>query len=447
LLALLSLQQQLVVDNAREADFDEAFNSRLSRVVSKLFARVIKAEEAMAEPFSSGSLDIEAIVCGAEDFLTAVHNSPLQPGSMESCNGMIRNLLTAIMQELGSGPIRDIMESVGIDSHSSLALMLSSLEGGQSTEPDSFDLRPLPTEPAFSAQPTPGRGSSWNAATLVSAVANAPPGVEREAALDALRQYKAVNGDEDLVAHLNQLSSAFRAFIEEQIADSSTENGAGTIMSARLQSLRSRLEATEAGVEERNQIEATASEEQYQQAASVLSVVEQQYEQTYSQTYSEDSRGEQEFQETEEVLQTEEVFYDSHSFDDTPQKAPVVEEPEPEPVPVRVYQPQVQITIPVETKPSPPSSKLAAPTPSKRTSRLSQPSSVSRLSKPSPSRLAPPSSSKLPGNSAQTLRERLAASQETRPATSPVSSSMSRAALLRARLEAVKQKHKQPGEE
>lgn len=80
-------------------------------------------------------------------------------------------------------------------------------------------------------------------------------------------------------------------------------------------------------------------------------------------------------------------------------------------------------------------------------SSVSSSGKQSKLSAPSPSRISLPSagrprvSPKPQSSSSQSLRDRLAASQETRKAsseTSVISSSLSRAAALRARLEAVK---------
>jgi hypothetical protein len=66
----MTLQQQLSREIPETAE-DEAFISRLSRVVSKLFSRVIKAEEGTSNPFSEVQFDLEAIVCFMEDLLVA----------------------------------------------------------------------------------------------------------------------------------------------------------------------------------------------------------------------------------------------------------------------------------------------------------------------------------------------------------------------------------------
>merc|ERR1712238_533340 len=74
----------------------------------------------------------------------------------------------------------------------------------------------------------------------------------REAALAALQRYTSAHGDGDLTAHLQQVSSPFRAFINDQLSDALKKKTSGEVdtgsMSERLRSLRSRLSVTEAAV-------------------------------------------------------------------------------------------------------------------------------------------------------------------------------------------------------
>jgi hypothetical protein len=73
--ALLALQLQLcTVGNETAAD--AAFNRRLSRIVTKLFAKVLKAEAASARPFSANNIDVEAIICALDDMLIATDFAP-----------------------------------------------------------------------------------------------------------------------------------------------------------------------------------------------------------------------------------------------------------------------------------------------------------------------------------------------------------------------------------
>jgi hypothetical protein len=257
----MTLQQQLSLES-----FDEettAFNSRLSRVVAKLFARVVKAEEGGSNPFSPDVFDTEALLCAMEDLLVACqqaeHNaSPEMLESIEACNEMVRMLLLSIIKAHGDASfLRTLLDDLGVDSHSSaLGVIVSACEE-EAVESESehwSDARenPLPVE-AESALPT--ERPSNDVATLVSDLGSAPQGPVRDAALDALRDHIATHGKEELNAHLAQVSSPFRSFIEEELGpDPSPEKsmvpqGSGSSMSERLRSLRSRLQATELAVQ------------------------------------------------------------------------------------------------------------------------------------------------------------------------------------------------------
>lgn len=230
--ALLHLQHELTSgDDALE------LNGRLSRVITKLFARVIRAEEAAGEPFSLSSFDMEALLCSMEDTLNKCQ--PSDPSF-----SMVQTLTAAILQEHGDpSVVRNLMVDLDIDRDSSaLGKMIAEWEGSgeasgglliDSSANATSQVRPQPKTP------------SKDVAALVSRLGNAPEGEERAAALDAIKRFKQANGDADLRAHLQQLSGPFREFIEEQIGKTSpsklpAESGS---VSERIRSLRSRLQA------------------------------------------------------------------------------------------------------------------------------------------------------------------------------------------------------------
>lgn len=360
----MTLQQQLSL-----ASFDEetaAFNSRLSRVVAKLFARVVKAEEGGSNPFAPDILDTEALLCAMEDLLVACQQAEHTASSemlesIDACNDMVRMLVLAIIKAHGNACfVRTLLDDLGVDPHSSaLGVLISSCEevAVESESEVWSDARedPFPAEVEYAL---PTERPSQDVATLVSDLGSAPQGPVRDAALDALRDHIATHGKEELNAHLAQVSSPFRSFIEGELGpDPSPEKSmllqrSGSSMSERLRNLRSRLQATE---------------------LSVQTVVEE---------------------------------------------SPAV----------------------IKAKSESSVSKIPFPTKIPSPARYS-----SKLSKPSPSKLAQPSSSKIAGvpSSAQTLRERLLAAQDSRKAetqssTTGESTASGRAAALRARLDAVK---------
>jgi hypothetical protein len=244
---LMSLQHQLSVE------VNEPFNSRLSRIVSKLFMRVLKAEEGVHQPFCPVHFDLEAIVCLMDDLL----ESPAMTGvSTDTCREMVEALTQSIVRAHGSAFLLQLIDELGIDFETSaLALSVASIEhadAGDAQVEAPFEAPQAPLRPPPFPSPT-NKGQSRDVATLVSTLGSASQGPDRDISLEALRNYVALYGDEDLNAHLQQLSAPFRAFIEGQLDDHDRLDKAvvetkGNSMSDRLRNLRSRLEATEMAV-------------------------------------------------------------------------------------------------------------------------------------------------------------------------------------------------------
>lgn len=266
--ALLALQLQLcTVGNDSAAD--AAFNSRLSRIVTKLFAKVLKAETATAKPFSSETIDLEAIICALEDMLVATALAPGAPNrnrqdAVDTCSYMGRSLLIPILNARGEGgieEIRSMMDDLGIDSRESkLALLVTSCE----SELDFSDVTNAVEEEkpvAPKTPPSPARPPSMNIARLVSELGSAPEGPQRVAAVAALRRYNELYGKAELHDHLSEVSEAFRAYIMEQLEESPSSpanlsrgldesaTSQSSSMSERIRFLRSKLNATEAAVQ------------------------------------------------------------------------------------------------------------------------------------------------------------------------------------------------------
>lgn len=284
--SLLLLQHQILSETAGMSDEADTLNSRLSRVISKLFARVIKAEEAMPEPYSADTVDLEALICSIEDTLVArrAHAGASFNPSNDALWEMSRALTESIVNTFGSAAIIHMAHDLHLELNTSHFMGLVQLCDG--TEEDNSMLVPSPshgsshsnpsTPPAVVAPVTPtvGTGSTTGAgrdvASLVSALASAPQGPGRDQALEALRAYTSSHGEAELADHLRDVSSPFRAFIEQQLrganAASSSSLSSSSVavqgrtdaaptssvtgsMSARLRSLRSRLEATEMAVQ------------------------------------------------------------------------------------------------------------------------------------------------------------------------------------------------------
>lgn len=370
----MTLQLQLNLNEGgadSPSDEDDAFTHRLSRVMTKLFARVIRAEEGNESPYTQGGLDMEALLCAAEDYLSVCHKAELEESapveSVEICSDMVKTLIISILDSHGSSDaLRRLMKDIEIHENSALGGMLTICEvelGMSPTQrPFAVDVEVSPSSTSPSRQPkTPSR----DVAVLVSKLGSATAGAEREAALQDIRRYKVANGDEEIRAHLQQLSGPFREYIEEQLSKDDdtgptksaplgfTDTGTSSV-SERIRNLRSRLQVTEVAVQ--NAIEDKA-----------------------------------------------------HPPD--PSNMPNKDLPQNSQSPPRLSAPK--------------QSRLAAPTPSRLSSvpsKLPTPPSHSRIHSAS--------------SSSEALRERLAARREGTDNTS-------RAAALRARLEAVKQHSQQ----
>ena len=136
--------------------------------------------------------------------------------------------------------IRDVMRRAGVDPLSSalgeVLLEYASVDGAHNATYQSDGRR------------TKGVPS------LVSALGSAQSDDEKETALRALRDYIATHGDNELNAHLEQVSPAFRNFILEQLserlvfetAEKDEYESTASTMAERLRNLRSRLHSNEA---------------------------------------------------------------------------------------------------------------------------------------------------------------------------------------------------------
>lgn len=431
--ALLNVQQELKECND---SYDDQFRSRLSRVIVKLFARVVKAEESVGDPYVHGRIDMEALICSLEDILACNENS-IPSEAKDVSIDMIKSLLQSILNVQGSAAsVRGLMEELGIDPiASALGKLIIQCDGDRDDEAmvDSESVRQNATN-IVPMKMTPSK----DVASLVSRLGCAPPGAEREAALASIRAYKLEYGDKELDTHLQQLSGPFRDFIVEQIyRDPSPlkkqmtamtgDNASSTSdsVSDRIRSLRSRLQASELSSPQKTSgkvEEAVMKEDKIEQPRI----------------------------DGDEGLTTAAIPFNFNS---------AITNPEPSESTFR----KNNSNIPVASPSKIPSLNVSATNSDNTTATITITKSSTPESKiPLPgqrlSRLPGPSSS-----SAQSLRERLAARQGTSATTNPPpttdhnnnsnntdmlkssipsstsSSSLGRAAALRARLEVVKQ--------
>ncbi|OEU12196.1 ARM repeat-containing protein [Fragilariopsis cylindrus CCMP1102] len=233
--ALIRLQYQLSTNT--DAHDNPLFNSRLSRVVTKLSTRVIKAEEGTSNPFSPTNMDMETVLCCLEDTMDNCNKLEQLEGAVATKN-IVKLIVIAILKARGeSATMRKEMLDLEIDPNlSALGVLAESCA----------------TELGIVASGPPRKSSQNNdVASLVSAVVTATHGPNRNAAIDALKSYKETYGDEELKNHLEDVSPAFRSYLLKELSESPrppSPQTSSTAMSERIKSLRSKLTATEAAV-------------------------------------------------------------------------------------------------------------------------------------------------------------------------------------------------------
>lgn len=236
----MTLQQQLTLTEA-DSPSEAALSARLSRIVTKLFGKVMKAEEADSHPFSSDVVDLQSLLCAVEDMLVAVESSD---SDATVCPDMARTVMSSVVDKGGYAvyELQDQMEQLGIHPRdSALAELLA-------------DVAP-PLEGMDRSFEVSNRGKSEKAAdvaTLVSAVGSASGAAQREAAVEELRKFRAVHGDNELDSYLGQVSATFRVYIENQLNAKPVSPQRSTSkdpMTERIRSLRKKLDEAESSFE------------------------------------------------------------------------------------------------------------------------------------------------------------------------------------------------------
>ena len=231
--ALIRLQDQLS-STSNNVD-DPQFNSRLSRIVTKLSTRVIKAEESVSHPFSQSSMDMETVLCFLEDTLDSCRKSE-QPEETTATKHIAKSVVTAILKARREcNSIEAEMEDLGIDPNSSAL--------GELVASVALDLGLIDSDLVATSS------EENDVASLVSAVVSAAQGPERTAAIEALKSYRAVHGDKELMKHLEDVSPAFRSYLVKELSGSPTQvsqqRSSTDDVSERIKKLRSKLNSTE----------------------------------------------------------------------------------------------------------------------------------------------------------------------------------------------------------
>lgn len=231
--ALMTLQRQ-------HSFTGSLLNARLSRVVTKLFARVLKAEDANKNPWENTDLRIILVALNNHFEACNEHEEVAAASDLDAigaCSKVGKSLVESLVKAYpGATAIREVMKRTGIHPVSS-ALGIVLMEYAP-VDDESHSSHHSPPRPA-----TPSKGVG----ALVSALGSAQSEDEREISLRDLRQYISEHGDSEFHAHLEEISPAFRNFILEQLKEVAAvtervenESNASN-MAERLRNLRSRL--------------------------------------------------------------------------------------------------------------------------------------------------------------------------------------------------------------
>lgn len=121
-------------------------------------------------------------------------------------------------------------------------------------DPESSALGELVTSIAFdlgfiASKPHQNISESNDVGSLVSAVVSAAQGPERTVAIEALKSYIAIHGDKELMKHLEDVSPAFRSYLVKELSENgsnrSQQRSSTDEMSERIKNLRSKLNSSE----------------------------------------------------------------------------------------------------------------------------------------------------------------------------------------------------------
>mmetsp|Transcript_28677 Transcript_28677/g.27576 ORF Transcript_28677/g.27576 Transcript_28677/m.27576 type:complete len:361 (+) Transcript_28677:1566-2648(+) len=267
----MCIQQQLCESSACQgipSTDTSNINSRTSRIITKLFARVIKAEEQSSDAYFRNDVDVESILMSmSSDFFSKPISSDHE--NFKPCQSMARVLILSIIKAAKRQQcipkLEDMVENLTTNNENSqifellkscsseIGVYISEQRKVSSSHIDTH-IRDIEYSRAILPQ-------------LVSSIGETADDNKRNKAVADLGYYVSKYGEKDLLCHLETVSVPFKDYILAQLQShhstglgnphqnpsyttheprSSPDNGIS--MSEKLRYLKSKLHATEAAV-------------------------------------------------------------------------------------------------------------------------------------------------------------------------------------------------------
>uniref|UniRef100_A0A7S3Q8W0 TOG domain-containing protein n=1 Tax=Chaetoceros debilis TaxID=122233 RepID=A0A7S3Q8W0_9STRA len=233
---LISLQMKYCLSSDPSTPSDENTSSahRMSRIITKLFSRVIKAEENEMTPFSSSHFDLGPVLKAMDKVLircqaqwtsaSTITSAVTSIGSaldsyspddyMGPCKEMMNSFAKHILKSKTSqgkiDELRKIFDEVGLHSTSQAGISFSTCCQEQGLAPlfKTTSLPPIDPSTSYDVD---------YLSELIYAVGGAEEDCGRVDAMEDLRDYLDAHKEIDIEAHLSGVSAPFRKYILEQL--------------------------------------------------------------------------------------------------------------------------------------------------------------------------------------------------------------------------------------
>jgi len=229
--ALLSLQRATISSDSQS----EFKASRVSRVYTKLFARVVKDEYERNPTNPLGEVELDFLLYSLDWLLQTINEFHLSGGSRElakHAEEMSNNLMTELVKCRGNS-VREALSQLELPDCGLIEELMTKCEQeiSLSSHPPLASARSADGISLGQGASGTTEGNKARFAQLVNNFAKAETESDKQVALIALVDFRRTNGI-DFDAQLTHLSPHFKDFILEQVGKSSKENATENVHDA-----------------------------------------------------------------------------------------------------------------------------------------------------------------------------------------------------------------------